>query len=122
MEEKKWHRKINAGIDFIPGEAVIHKGDKIELNPYWTERLYDYIGYFTIVLEDLIDAKIGKDGWAIYFTRYPEDNPHFRARIFTDDEKHYHTVLAIVKDKVTKDIELDFAYGGDIATYTKLQG
>lgn len=120
MEEKKEYRKIIAGINIADyNETFLHKDGKLDWNPYWTERVYDYQGYFTIVLEDVIDEKIGKEGWAIDFVHYPVDNPSFTAKIYVDNKEHYHLVLAIVKEKVSKDIRLDFYYGGDIATYTK---
>lgn len=119
MEEKKQYRKIICGLPLDPNEAFIHKDGQINWNPYWVERVTDYQGYFSIVLEDLIDEKIGKDGWAISFVPEPVDEPDFTAKIFVDNPEHYHAVLAIIKEKVTKDIKLQFYQAGDINAYTK---
>lgn len=119
MEEKKEYRKIIAGLPLDPNEAFIHKDGKLDWNPYWVERVLDYQGYFTILLESLIDDKIGKAGWGISFVPEPVDYPYFTAKIYVDNKEHYHVILAIIKEKVTKDIQLNFYYGGDINAYTK---
>ena len=116
------YRKIITGRPLDPNEAFIHKEGKINWNPYWVERVMDYQGYFTIVLEDAIDEKIGKEGWAINFVPEPTEDPDFTAKIYVDNPDHYHTILAIVKEKVTKDMRVRFYHGGDIATYTRSEG
>lgn len=117
MTDKKEYRKIIVGLPLDPKEAFIFKDGKTSWNHYWVERVLDYQGYFLIVLEDVIDNKIGKDGWAINFVPEPVDEPHFTAKIHVDNKENYHIVLAIIKEEVTKDIKLDFYYGGDINAY-----
>lgn len=119
MADKITYRKIITGLPLHPKEAFIHKDGKTDWNPYWVERVLDYQGYFTIVLESVIDEKIGEDEWAINFVPEPVEEPFFTAKIYVDKEENYHTVLAIVKEKVTKDIRLKFYYGGNIATYIR---
>ena len=61
MADKITYRKIITGLPLHPKEAFIHKDGKTDWNPYWVERVLDYQGYFTIVLESVIDEKIGEE-------------------------------------------------------------
>lgn len=123
MEEKREYKKIVCGLPIMNvNEALIHREGKLQWNYYWSERVLDYQGYFTIVLEDILDEKIGADNWAINFVPEPVDEPYFTAKIYVNDKEHYHTVLAVIKEEITKDIRLNFYYGGDVATYIQPKG
>lgn len=117
MEQNDYLR-INAGVWMqTTDEGLKYQDGKIEWNPLFIERVKEWQTYFHELLFQKIVNKIGENGWAIFFNRYPSLEMKMLVDIYVNNPEYFPIIVGIVKEEVPKDFIMQFYQKGNIADY-----
>jgi hypothetical protein len=101
-------RNIRTGIAVNQGETPVLVEGKMKWNPNFLERLYDYQGYFTILLEDDINSALGEVRWSLFFSQVNPLTSFFLVDISVSDLEFFPVVRSIIESKIPQEFKLEF--------------
>lgn len=110
--------RINAGVWMqTTEEGLKYKDGKIEWSPLFIERVKEWQTYFHELLFQKIVNKIGENGWAIFFNRYPSLEMKMLVDIYVNNPEYFTIIVEVVKEDVPKDFVMQFYQKENIADY-----
>lgn len=114
------YRRINTGCtNADPNEMFLHKGNHLDWNIHFMERLKDYNQLFNDLFLDRIIEEIGNDGWAIKFVQYIQTSPSFLVDIYLENTDYYQIIKWIIETYIPKEIKIEPSYRGTVTSYLK---
>lgn len=109
--------RINSGLAWEMGLDYNITELGIIANANFLERLSDFNKYFNSALLELINERLGNDGWAIKFIQISSFNNSFFCDIYVDNIEHFNTIQQIVETNIAKEFTLSYYYKGIVANY-----
>jgi hypothetical protein len=111
------YRKITVGVFLHPEEHGITPAGERYWNPFFMDRLNDYQGYFSILLQDDLVKCVGEKGWGIKFIQESQEMVSWFVDIYVDDDSLYSPICSVIRQYTPEVMKLTFFKKGAVRDY-----
>jgi len=107
MEKRIYNKRIAVGTtNDDPREMILYRNDEKKWNPHFMERLNDYILLFKDLFSDLLNDKLGTEGWGVWFIQFNPKTSSFIVDVYLNDINKFQLVKQLIQDKTPTEIRI----------------